>query len=114
MFHYRDLKPDNVLVTIHDATLDETNLDWETIPTEKITLKISDFGLGRFLTAEAASKTSQTPGLGTKGYMAPEIEGKERRFDEKADVWSYGVIMHELAVKEKPKKGIKIHLIILV
>ena len=52
---HRDLKPENLLLT-------SKNL-------EKATIKISDFGLARFLSHEQLATTTS----GTPGYVAPEI-----------------------------------------
>jgi len=39
--------------------------------------------------------------LGTKAYMSPErIEGKN--YNYKADIWSFGIIMYELATGTYP------------
>ncbi|MEO0190655.1 MAG: UvrD-helicase domain-containing protein, partial [candidate division WOR-3 bacterium] len=69
---HRDLKPENILIT------------------ENNTIKITDFGLARFLkTGSIAASTAGTP-----IYMAPEVwSGK---FSEKSDIWSIGVIFYEL------------------
>ena len=54
---HRDLKPENLLYETDD---------------EKSVIKISDFGLARFVEGEYA-----TTACGTPGYLAPEIiEGK--------------------------------------
>ncbi len=98
----RDLKPENILLLVDhiDHNPDE-RLNWNSFPIYGIRLKISDYGLGRSLDAEAASQVSQTRGVGTDGYTAPEV--MEGKYDNLADIWSFAVIMHELASKEKPQ-----------
>jgi calcium/calmodulin-dependent protein kinase I len=53
-------------------------------------IKISDFGLARFLSGELASTACGTP-----GYVAPEIlNGKG--YGKEVDYWSIGVILYIL------------------
>jgi calcium/calmodulin-dependent protein kinase I len=53
-------------------------------------IKISDFGLARFISGELA-----TTACGTPGYVAPEIlEGKG--YGKEVDYWSIGVILYIL------------------
>ena len=78
--------------------------------------KISDFGLamGYVLNADDASSSSSsnsghTRGVGTPRYMAPEVlcvSGSELevtgKYDEKCDVYSFGLLLWEVAHKEIP------------
>jgi hypothetical protein len=75
---HRDLKSRNVLLT------------------ESMDAKIIDFGIS----CERQDVT-MTAGVGTSLWMAPEVMlGK--RYDEKADVFSFGVILSELDTHELP------------
>jgi len=75
---HRDLKSPNLLLSKH----------W--------TLKVSDFGLSRFM-----GRTGGTGPCGTTQWMAPEvIEGKP--YDETADCYSFGVNLWELATRRIP------------
>lgn len=70
---HRDIKPSNILLT------------------QKLEPKVADFGL-----AHAAD--SDTPGLmmGTPGYTAPEVFQDPNLAGAQADIYSVGVILHQL------------------
>jgi hypothetical protein len=75
---HRDLKSKNILLT------------------ESLDAKLIDFGIS----CERQDVT-MTAGVGTSLWMAPEVmQGK--RYDEKADVFSFGVILSELDTHELP------------
>jgi serine/threonine protein kinase len=78
---YRDLKPDNVLL---DAAGH---------------LRISDFGLCTFLTQENGFRAHGA--AGTPGYQAPEVVSG-RGYDTRADLFSLGVTLFELAERRRP------------
>lgn len=78
----RDLKSQNLLVT--------SGFD----------VKIADFGLARTL----APGRMQTY-CGTPAYMAPEIVRQES-YTEKADVYSFGIVMWEILTREEPYDGL--------
>jgi len=59
---------------------------------EGTSIKLGDFGISKQMTAAWA----RTVMGGTPLYMAPELLLKER-YDTKADVWSFGCLMFELA-----------------
>ncbi|KAL9251582.1 eIF-2-alpha kinase GCN2-like protein [Drosera capensis] len=87
---HRDLTPNNIFF---DARND---------------IKIGDFGLAKFLKLEQLDQdpafTSDAPGISTDGtgqigtyfYTAPEIEQGWPKIDEKADMYSLGVVFFEL------------------
>lgn len=78
---HRDLKSGNLLV-------DE---DWH--------IKVSDFGL-----AQAKLTTHAHTQVGTFAWMAPEVL-ENSPYDERADVYSFAIVMWELATKEEPFRG---------
>jgi len=72
---HRDLKPENLLYGSRD---------------ESAIIKISDFGLARFLQGELA-----TTACGTPGYVAPEILNA-KGYGKEVDYWSIGIILYIL------------------
>jgi len=78
-----DIKPHNILLD------------------ENCTPKVSDFGLARLYPMNG-SITSLTAARGTIGYMAPELFYKNiGRVSYKADVYSFGKLLLEMAGKRK-------------
>lgn len=77
---HRDLKPSNVFMTMDDRAL------------------VADFGLARFIAAAGEELTGET---GTYIYMAPEVI-KSQRYDTRADVYSFGVLMYEIVTGIEP------------
>jgi NIMA (never in mitosis gene a)-related kinase len=57
-----------------------------------LTIKLGDFGISRVL--EATNANAQTV-VGTPYYMSPEA-CKSMPYTSKSDVWSLGIILHEL------------------
>ncbi|CAG8534211.1 7323_t:CDS:2, partial [Ambispora leptoticha] len=74
---HRDLKPENILM----------------VDKEKMTLKLSDFGLSKLL---GNSDEVMTTLCGTPTYVAPEIltSRESRSYNSKVDMWSLGVILY--------------------
>jgi len=81
---HRDLKPDNVLFNADGA------------------LKITDFGLARQSGETRLTQTGMA--MGTLAYMPPEqVRGED--VDERADLFSLGVMLYELATGQLPFRG---------
>lgn len=76
---HRDLKPQNILIN-NDGIL-----------------KIADFGFARYLEKNSLIDTL----CGTPLYMAPEIIRK-KKYNEKADLWSVGIIMYQMLFGQRP------------
>lgn len=90
---HRDLKPANIKVTPEG------------------TVKILDFGLAKAADSPATATSADSPTLtlratqagiimGTAGYMSPE-QAAGKTVDKRADIWAFGVVLHELLTGKK-------------
>jgi serine/threonine protein kinase len=92
---HRDLKPANIKITPDGI------------------VKLLDFGLAKAFTGQTAvsgnleNSPTLTLGatqvgviLGTAAYMAPE-QAKGKAVDQRADIWSFGVVLYELLTGER-------------
>src|SRR2546423_1134994 len=88
---HRDLKPGNVLVTLHDG---------EPVP------KVIDFGVAKALGQKLTEKTLFTrfeQMIGTPAYMSPEqaaLSGLD--IDTRSDIYSLGVLLYQLLTGVTP------------
>jgi eukaryotic-like serine/threonine-protein kinase len=88
---HRDLKPANLFLT--------RGVDGSPF------VKVLDFGVSK---ATAGTKgtgfdlTSTSSLMGSPRYMAPEQLRDARRVDPRADLWSLGIVLHELLTAESP------------
>jgi hypothetical protein len=80
---HRDLKSGNLLLCE----------DWH--------IKVSDFGLARTKSADGARTL-----VGTYAWMAPEVL-EQRPYDERADVYSFAIVLWELLTLQEPFKGLE-------
>jgi hypothetical protein len=79
---HRDLKSGNIL------------LDDDDLP------RVCDFGLARF-----QKRGARTGFVGTAQWMAPELLRSSPFYDEKVDVYSFGVLLWELLTLQRPFDG---------
>jgi serine/threonine protein kinase len=71
---HRDIKPDNIMIT-YDGNV-----------------KITDFGLARTF-----AETGNNSIAGTLPYISPEQFYRGISFDHRADIYSFGIVLYELA-----------------
>ena len=81
---HRDIKAENIMVN------------------SKNQIKVMDFGLAKLKGSLKLTRTSST--IGTLAYMSPEqIQGIEA--DTRSDIFSYGVVLFEMATGKMPFRG---------
>jgi serine/threonine protein kinase/predicted esterase len=90
---HRDIKPENVMLRKDGY------------------VKVLDFGLAKLTEAVASDATTVTtlttePGrvMGTVAYMSPE-QLRAQTVDERADLWSLGVVLYEMVAGFRPFVG---------
>jgi tetratricopeptide (TPR) repeat protein len=86
-----DIKPSNILVTMHDGVA---------IP------KVIDFGIAKATEGghPDISSTSPSPFIGTPAYMSPEqVDGDGLDVDTRSDIYSLGVVLYELLAGMPPR-----------
>ncbi len=81
---HRDVKPQNIML-LRDGTI-----------------KVTDFGIARF--ARSEQKTITDRAIGSVHYISPE-QARGETIDEKADLYSVGVMLYEMLTGKLPFDG---------
>jgi len=92
---HRDIKPSNLF--LHEQG-------------DVVTLKVCDFGIAKQLvragSVETSTELTHTGGLlGSPLYMSPEQAKSAKNVDERSDVFSLALTMHEALSGERPWQG---------
>ena len=93
-FVHRDMKPANILLSQGEA-------------------QVTDFGIAKALSESADADALTTCGLvlGTPAYMAPE-QALDEGVDQRADLYSLGVVAYEMLAGTLPFSGRTLHAIL--
>ncbi|KAJ6620341.1 kinase-like domain-containing protein [Mycena sp. CBHHK59/15] len=89
---HRDVKLENILLT--------TVFPFEAAPPSGPLIKLTDFGLSRFIDRDAPLLSTR---CGSEAYAAPELVISGRRYDAReTDAWACGVVLYALCVRRLP------------
>jgi serine/threonine-protein kinase len=97
---HRDIKPANLFLA-------EGHTDAE----DELTVKLLDFGVAKFKMDKASETDKQSltrtgSMLGSPIYMSPEQARGLKSIDHRADIWSLGIVLHQLLTGRQPHQGI--------
>lgn len=96
---HRDLKPANVLLLARARERLAADARGQLVDDEPCGgLKIGDLGV-----ASLRGSAGATTVVGSPAYMAPEVAAAGGGYDWRADMWSLGVLLVELATTRRPR-----------
>jgi hypothetical protein len=85
---HRDIKPSNIMLENGAKRV-----------------RITDFGLARWIEVSSSSVTQSDGVAGTPAYLSPEQITSPRQRDKRSDVYGLGVVLYELLTGETPFRG---------
>jgi serine/threonine-protein kinase len=86
---HRDLKPSNLFLVKR--------------PNGSPCVKVIDFGISKIIASDGgANLTSSGVIIGSPFYMSPEQMRDAKNIDARSDIWSMGIVLHELATGKVP------------
>ena len=80
---HRDIKPQNIML-LPDGTI-----------------KVTDFGIARFARSDVRATSAEEKAIGSVHYISPE-QARGEITDEKADIYSVGVMLYEMLTGQLP------------
>lgn len=83
--------------------LSRNDITHRDIKPENVFIKEGEYKLGDFGFATAKKKLDTF--AGTLPYMAPEIVADDPNYDKQVDIWSLGVMFHEMLFENYPFQG---------
>ena len=91
---HRDVKPENILLTLDGSTL------------------VADFGIARSTGTGSDRITSAGMVVGTPSYMSPEQASAEAEVDGRTDIYSLGCVLYEMVAGRPPFTGATPHAVV--
>ena len=90
---HRDIKPENIIMAVDERG--------------GITPKLVDFGIAKVRTEADVKRPLTVDGavLGSPDYMSPEQARGASDLDERADIWSFCVVLYEAICGPRPFEG---------
>lgn len=98
---HRDIKPENILLTDYSGRGSG----------QQSHALVADFGIATAITTAAAAGASPASltdigvAVGTPAYMSPEQASADRRSDQRADIYSFGIVAYEIFGGAPPFSG---------
>ena len=82
---HRDIKPSNVMIDTEGQ------------------VKVADFGLAKYASAECGSLTASDVAMGSPDFMAPEAISDHAHVDHRADLYAVGVMLYQMFTGTVPR-----------